>query len=117
MLASYVLLDKSYWLKFSKELESCFVCILPPYEENTWFIVAYVCRYRRLDKLPEERQVHLINHLGFMECPTRDRCYFQEKCAETQVQSLLETASKNIRYVVIPSKDLNIRYVAIPYKD
>ncbi|KAK3101435.1 hypothetical protein FSP39_003567 [Pinctada imbricata] len=53
-------------------------------------------RYRRLDKLPEERQLLLINHLGFMECPSRERCFFQENCAETHVQSVLEAASKTI---------------------
>lgn len=56
-------------------------------------------RYRRLDKMEDERDVILINHLGFLECPSSEQCYYKELCAETQVQSVLETAAKTVKWV------------------
>ncbi|OWF54503.1 Rho GTPase-activating protein 190 [Mizuhopecten yessoensis] len=47
-------------------------------------------RYRVMDRLEEERKVILFNLLGFMECPSRDRCYFQQKCAEVELQNIFE---------------------------
>ncbi|VDI33979.1 Rho GTPase-activating protein 5 [Mytilus galloprovincialis] len=52
-------------------------------------------RYRKLDKMEGERNIMLLNHLGFMECPSKDRCHFREKCAENKVQFLL--ASRPVR--------------------
>ncbi|CAC5425486.1 ARHGAP5 [Mytilus coruscus] len=52
-------------------------------------------RYRKLDKMEGERNIMLLNHLGFMECPSKDRCHFREKCAENKVQLLL--ASRPVR--------------------
>ncbi|XP_062601720.1 rho GTPase-activating protein 190-like isoform X2 [Saccostrea cucullata] len=53
-------------------------------------------RYRRLDKMEDERDVLLIKHLGFLEMPSSDRCYYKDQCAETQVQSVLEIAAKTV---------------------
>ncbi|XP_048781294.2 rho GTPase-activating protein 5-like isoform X4 [Ostrea edulis] len=53
-------------------------------------------RYRRLDKMEDDRDVILINHLGFLECPSSERCYYKDLCAETQVQSVLEIAGKTV---------------------
>ncbi|XP_061181270.1 rho GTPase-activating protein 190-like isoform X2 [Saccostrea echinata] len=53
-------------------------------------------RYRRLDKMEDERDVILIKHLGFLEMPSSDRCYYKDQCAETQVQSVLEVAAKTV---------------------
>ncbi|XP_033752621.1 rho GTPase-activating protein 5-like [Pecten maximus] len=47
-------------------------------------------RYRVMDRLDEERKVILFNLLGFMECPSRDRCYFQHACAEVALQNIFE---------------------------
>ena len=52
-------------------------------------------RYKKLDRIEEERKIILLNHLGFMECPSKERCHFREKCAENKVQLLL--ASRPVR--------------------
>jgi hypothetical protein len=69
--------------------------------ESTVLECNYTCilcyRYKKLDRIEEERKIILLNHLGFMECPSKDRCHFREKCAENKVQLLL--ASRPVRYV------------------
>jgi hypothetical protein len=47
--------------------------------------------------MEDDRDVILINHLGFLECPSSERCYYKDLCAETQVQSVLEIAGKTVK--------------------
>ncbi|ESO97484.1 hypothetical protein LOTGIDRAFT_115014 [Lottia gigantea] len=46
-------------------------------------------RYKMLQRLEEDRKVMILNHLGFIECPSKDRCYFKDQCIDNQVQKLL----------------------------
>ena len=48
------------------------------------------CRFKKLDRMDEDRQVILFNHLGFMECPSRERCYFGDMCAENDLVRVLD---------------------------
>ena len=66
------------------------------YEVNV-MIFSPTHRYRQLEKMEDERDVILINHLGFLECPSSVRCYYKDLCAETKVQSVLEVAAKTVK--------------------
>uniref|UniRef100_K1S493 Rho GTPase-activating protein 5 n=1 Tax=Magallana gigas TaxID=29159 RepID=K1S493_MAGGI len=79
-------------------------------------------RYRRLDKMEDERDVILINHLGFLECPSSEQCYYKELCAETQVQSVLETAAKTVnrssnRISAVSEKECPLNLVLLGNED
>ncbi|XP_050409966.1 rho GTPase-activating protein 190 isoform X3 [Patella vulgata] len=50
-------------------------------------------RYKMLQRLEEDRKVMILNHLGFIECPSKDRCYFKEQCIDSQVQKVLSNRS------------------------
>lgn len=41
----------------------------------------------------EERKVMILNHLGFLQCPSRDRCYYREACVDNQLVQLLAAQS------------------------
>ncbi|KAK7098587.1 hypothetical protein V1264_002844 [Littorina saxatilis] len=53
-------------------------------------------RYRMLARVEEERKVMILNHLGFLQCPSRDRCYYREACVDNQLVQLL--ASQSARF-------------------
>ncbi|XP_052824778.1 rho GTPase-activating protein 190 isoform X22 [Octopus bimaculoides] len=46
-------------------------------------------RYQLLDHLEEDRKVMILNHLGFIQCPSKERCYFREQCVEAMAQKIL----------------------------
>lgn len=46
-------------------------------------------RYQLLDRLEEDRKVMILNHLGFIQCPSKERCYFRENCVEAMAQKIL----------------------------
>ncbi|KAK7491424.1 hypothetical protein BaRGS_00017253 [Batillaria attramentaria] len=46
-------------------------------------------RYRILARMEEERKVMILNHLGFLQCPSRDRCYYRDSCVDNQLVQLL----------------------------
>ncbi|XP_055899614.1 rho GTPase-activating protein 5-like isoform X4 [Biomphalaria glabrata] len=52
-------------------------------------------RFKALQRLDEDRKVMILNHLGFIQSPSRERCYFNNYCIDTQVENLL--ASRAIR--------------------
>ncbi|XP_064602991.1 rho GTPase-activating protein 35-like isoform X2 [Liolophura sinensis] len=52
-------------------------------------------RYKVLHRLEEDRKVMILNHLGFIQCPSRERCYFKDTCIDVQVAKVL--AAKAIR--------------------
>lgn len=41
----------------------------------------------------------ILNHLGFIQCPSRERCYFKDTCIDVQVARVL--AAKAIRSVFL----------------
>lgn len=47
-------------------------------------------RYQRLSRMEEERKVMILNHLGFLQCPSRDRCYYRDECVDNQLVQILE---------------------------
>ncbi|XP_067656082.1 rho GTPase-activating protein 190-like isoform X6 [Haliotis asinina] len=50
-------------------------------------------RYKALSRLEEDRKVMILNHLGFIQCPSKDRCYFRENCVDLQSHKLLSSRS------------------------
>ncbi|XP_071104673.1 rho GTPase-activating protein 190-like isoform X3 [Haliotis cracherodii] len=58
-------------------------------------------RYKALYRLEEDRKVMILNHLGFIQCPSKDRCYFRENCVDLQSHKLL--ASRSSRPEVVES--------------
>ncbi|BFZ15995.1 hypothetical protein BsWGS_19034 [Bradybaena similaris] len=60
-------------------------------------------RYKALHRLEEDRKVMILNHLGFMQSPSRERCSFGEFCIDTQVENLL--ASRAVRPELKSSSD------------
>ncbi|KAH9518727.1 hypothetical protein Btru_006096 [Bulinus truncatus] len=60
-------------------------------------------RFKALQRLDEDRKVMILNHLGFMQSPSRERCYFSNYCIDTQVENLL--ASRAIRPELKSSSD------------
>ncbi|CAL1547999.1 unnamed protein product [Lymnaea stagnalis] len=52
-------------------------------------------RYQALERLDQDRRVMVLNHLGFIQSPSRERCCFHDRCIDTQVENLL--ASRAIR--------------------
>nr|XP_022293223.1 rho GTPase-activating protein 190-like isoform X5 [Crassostrea virginica] len=79
-------------------------------------------RYRQLEKMEDERDVILINHLGFLECPSSARCYYKDLCAETQVQSVLEVAAKTVnrssnRISTVSEKECPLNLVLLGCED
>ncbi|XP_076471931.1 rho GTPase-activating protein 190-like isoform X2 [Babylonia areolata] len=50
-------------------------------------------RYRQLGRMEEERKVMILNHLGFLQCPSRDRCYYRDACIDNQLLQLLSLYS------------------------
>ncbi|XP_005097825.1 rho GTPase-activating protein 35 isoform X2 [Aplysia californica] len=46
-------------------------------------------RYKALHRLEEDRKVTILNHLGFIQSPSRGRCSFGSFCIDTQVENLL----------------------------
>lgn len=52
-------------------------------------------RYRKLSRAEEERKVMILNHLGFLQCPSRDRCYYREACIDNQLMELLASKAEN----------------------
>jgi hypothetical protein len=41
--------------------------------------------------MEEERKGMILNHLGFLQCPSRDRCYYKEGCIDNKLVELLES--------------------------
>ena len=55
-------------------------------------------RYKKLSRIEEERKVMILNHLGFLQCPTPDRCYYKEMCVDHKLTELLESPA--FKYVL-----------------
>ena len=49
------------------------------------------CRYRVFLRAEEVRKVMILNHLGFLQCPSRDRCFHGDACVDKQLVALLDT--------------------------
>ncbi|XP_013387311.1 rho GTPase-activating protein 190 isoform X1 [Lingula anatina] len=47
-------------------------------------------RYKALGKLEEVRKVMLLNHLGFIQWPSKDRCPFRDHCMENSIEATLK---------------------------
>ena len=54
-------------------------------------VCVFFDRYRALTRLEEDREVLILNHLGFLRCPTREYCPFRAQCMEVHMEKLLST--------------------------
>ena len=53
------------------------------------------CRFKALVRLPEDRRVILLNHLGFIQ--SRENCPEKENCVDIKVQTVLATKAHRYR--------------------
>ncbi|GFR73478.1 rho GTPase-activating protein [Elysia marginata] len=60
-------------------------------------------RYKALHRLEEDREAMILNHLGFMQAPSPERCGFGDFCIDQRVDRLLE--SRAIRPELKSSSD------------
>lgn len=66
-------------------------------------------RYRLLARMEEERKVMILNHLGFLQCPSRDRCYYRDNCVDNQlVQLLAAYSARNVSQNTSPVRDTSV---------
>ena len=75
------------------------------FQTNTTFSFIYLInRYRALNKLEDDRDVLILKHMAFYECPSKDHCPFKDCCMEIFIHRLLST--KAHRSVILSSYDL-----------
>ena len=57
-------------------------------------------RYRALDNIREDREVVLLNFLGFLDRPTTARCLFQLDCADRRIDEVINhSMAKRLRHL------------------
>ena len=44
-----------------------------------------------MNHLEQDRRVILLNHLGFIQCPSREQCPYGEHCMENLIEAVLAT--------------------------